>query len=202
MRSLIFVAALALCGPAVAGTTIAGDFTRISSVESLVAPYNVVATQTTASYTGLVEVDVAGSGFSLGPAFNDAFAPFGNGFYSLGIGWRDAPLQALRPDLFASRLISFIEGVGPVAPFTLPAPAAGPDFRYRFVIDLGNLASQPLQFGVLDGNYGDNGGEFRISLAQLRAGGAGAVPEPATWAMMIAGFGIAGSMLRRRTASV
>jgi hypothetical protein len=31
--------------------------------------------------------------------------------------------------------------------------------------------------------------------------GAGAVPEPATWAMMIAGFGMAGAMLRRRTRS-
>ena len=32
--------------------------------------------------------------------------------------------------------------------------------------------------------------------------GAGAIPEPATWAMMIAGFGMAGSVLRRRTATV
>ena len=33
-------------------------------------------------------------------------------------------------------------------------------------------------------------------------GVSGAVPEPATWAMMIAGFGMAGGMLRRRTATV
>mgnify|MGYP003583926585 CR=1 FL=1 len=35
-----------------------------------------------------------------------------------------------------------------------------------------------------------------------RAGGAGAVPEPATWAMMIGGFALAGSTLRRRKLAV
>lgn len=34
----------------------------------------------------------------------------------------------------------------------------------------------------------------------FREGGAGAAPEPATWALMICGFGLAGAGLRRRTA--
>ena len=40
--------------------------------------------------------------------------------------------------------------------------------------------------------------EGRVSIASV----AGAVPEPATWAMMIGGFGLAGASLRRRGVKV
>ena len=40
-------------------------------------------------------------------------------------------------------------------------------------------------------------GEAANSVITAQAGG---VPEPATWAMMIIGFGLAGSMVRRRRA--
>jgi hypothetical protein len=36
------------------------------------------------------------------------------------------------------------------------------------------------------------------SVGQVRLGGVGAVPEPASWALLILGFGGAGAMLRRR----
>lgn len=39
----------------------------------------------------------------------------------------------------------------------------------------------------------------RLTVTDL-GGAGGAVPEPATWAMMIIGFGAAGSMIRRRRA--
>lgn len=52
-----------------------------------------------------------------------------------------------------------------------------------------------LIFGPNDGNYRDNSGKFDITLYQL---GTSAVPEPATWAMMITGFGLAGMAVRRR----
>jgi hypothetical protein len=42
-----------------------------------------------------------------------------------------------------------------------------------------------------------NGYELQVSI-QNHALTAGAVPEPATWAMMIGGFGLAGATLRRR----
>ena len=38
----------------------------------------------------------------------------------------------------------------------------------------------------------------QIVASVANTGGPGAVPEPATWAMMIMGFGVAGSLLRRR----
>ena len=46
----------------------------------------------------------------------------------------------------------------------------------------------------------DNGLQLRINQLKLVAGTASAVPEPAAWALMILGFGIIGSALRRRIA--
>lgn len=94
---------------------------------------------------------------------------------------------------FAAQYITFIEGVGFVAPGTAPAYAA--DNTYRFVIDLGALDSA-LSFGVLDGNFADNGGQYDVSVWQLSRG-AGVVPEPTTWLLLILGFGVVGSALRR-----
>jgi hypothetical protein len=45
----------------------------------------------------------------------------------------------------------------------------------------------------LNGDVGD--------IRQFRIGGVAEVPEPATWAMLIAGFGLVGAMARRRTAA-
>ena len=196
-RSVVFLCLAGVAAP-VSAVTIESAFTRVSAVETLAAPFTVVRAVTDRNYSGFVEVNVAGSGYSAGAAFNDAFYPNGNGYYQLGIGWRDAPLVGGQASYFASRLIRFIDGVGAVAANTLPAPAVGPDYRYRFVIDLGALAPQPLHFGVLDGNYADNGGAFRLALYQLRAGGS--VPEPANWAMLIAGFGLTGAAMRRQVA--
>jgi hypothetical protein len=52
------------------------------------------------------------------------------------------------------------------------------------------LEYRPIEVS-LPGVFGEN--EFTV----LSSGG-GAVPEPATWAMMIAGFGLVGGALRRR----
>lgn len=47
-----------------------------------------------------------------------------------------------------------------------------------------------------DSNSGDNFGDISFDVI---AGAAGAVPEPATWAMMILGMGAVGGSMRRRT---
>ena len=207
MMRLSLISAVAVCAlaaPAFAATpTISDAYTRVSAAENLHAPFTApIGAQSVGAYSGFVEVNVSGSGHSLGSKFNEAFYPYGNGFYSLGIGWVDAPLGAYQPNMYASRLITFIEGVGPVAPKTLPPPNPAAPYSYRFVIDLGALTPQALQFGVLDGSYGDNGGAFDITLYQLREGAESGVPEPGVWGLMILGFGLAGANLRRTRAVV
>lgn len=64
-----------------------------------------------------------------------------------------------------------------------------------------SLYGTDLQFGgpfrgVIPSFYEFNGGQFTSQR------GTGAVPEPATWAQMIAGFGLLGYALRRRRARV
>jgi hypothetical protein len=51
------------------------------------------------------------------------------------------------------------------------------------------------QFGHPNGTGGSRWGTY---IANIRVGNAGAVPEPATWAMMIVGFGLTGVAMRRQ----
>ena len=54
------------------------------------------------------------------------------------------------------------------------------------------------------GTQAANGSSETYTLDNLRFGAltAGAVPEPATWAMMIAGFGLVGGAMRRRSTKI
>jgi len=52
--------------------------------------------------------------------------------------------------------------------------------------------------GVLTRTYGDP--DFAFTADSSVVNGVGGVPEPASWALMIAGFGLAGASLRRRRA--
>jgi hypothetical protein len=79
--------------------------------------------------------------------------------------------------------------------FTLPVNIAGsaPFGPAALSFVAGSAGSFKFQIGT---NSGNNIGPLLDSV-QLDIG-AGAVPEPATWAMMIAGFGLAGTAMRRR----
>lgn len=55
-----------------------------------------------------------------------------------------------------------------------------------------------VKFFIYDDYIGDNQGGVSLSISPLAA----AVPEPATWAMMILGFGLVGGALRRRRSTV
>lgn len=68
---------------------------------------------------------------------------------------------------------------------------------YRARSGVGYLANSvgTVQAAALPAQHSPLGG------GGLDVGGGGAVPEPSTWAMMILGFGMAGSALRRRLAA-
>jgi len=56
-------------------------------------------------------------------------------------------------------------------------------------------ASGTLNLYYWDSNNGDNFGDIKVDITQRGGGG---VPEPASWALMITGFGLTGALLRRR----
>lgn len=55
---------------------------------------------------------------------------------------------------------------------------------------------------TLAAGQGGNGGVFFDKISVTSEAAINAVPEPGTWALMIAGFGVVGGMLRRRRAMV
>ena len=202
--ALALLAAVAAT-PAQAATTIAGAYTRISPAENITAPFTApTGVGTTVTYTGPVEVLVSGTGFSAATTINDAFyftatqQSLAGNFYHLGIGTPAEPLAPGNNTRGAERLITFIDGVGAVAPGSIPAYAA--NNTYNFVIDIG-AGFKLRRVGVLDGQFSDNGGQYNITLWQL-APGAAAVPEASTWMMMVVGFGAVGFAARRRTAAI
>jgi len=71
-----------------------------------------------------------------------------------------------------------------LAAFEPEAAAGGIKFD-TFAFNYPTFKDGVLTFTLANGDTGGGGGE-------------GAVPEPASWAMMVAGFGLAGGMLRRR----
>ncbi|OYU14004.1 MAG: hypothetical protein CFE37_13215 [Alphaproteobacteria bacterium PA4] len=210
MRTLALAALMLAASPVMAATSIASAFTRTSAGESLMPLFTTpVGAQSQRAYSGLVEVFARGRG-SIGlPSNNfswlsDAFYTFnydqGGDYYDLSLGSQSQSLSAYTPSQTITRAIVFMDGIGAVAAPYRPAPSAS--YEYRFVIDLGLIgvnAPQLLQFGVTEGQYNDNDGHYDLTIWQLASGGS-SVPEPASWALLLAGFGAVGGALRARRA--
>ncbi|MBI1196275.1 MAG: PEP-CTERM sorting domain-containing protein [Phenylobacterium sp.] len=85
------------------------------------------------------------------------------------------------------------------------ASAGGPGLNFSsFATDLGDtFAWGGIQKVMVDGTEvtdfsalsADTGFDYRYAYVEP---GSGAVPEPATWALMLTGFGLGGTMLRSR----
>lgn len=173
---------------------ISDHFIRMGPSETLVAPFISPSTSTVNTYGGFVEIIVSGVGNSLGPLLNDAFygvpggVPLDPQFYQLNIGWSNgAPLfPFVGEPRNANNIITFIENVGFVTPPATPA-YNGVNNTYQFVVSVPANAGN-LQFGVSDGIFADNGGQYNIQVFQLQPAPVGAVvPEPAGLAMMALG---------------
>lgn len=121
--------------------------------------------------------------------------------------WSDDP----NAGLFLGALIAtFTDDAGNIVgnPFSIGRVFVEDD-TYFYVVGVGAGATPDgatrIQLGVNDDIFRDNSGAFRVCVGESFDAcdrlieGPGPVPEPATWAMMIAGFGLVGGAMRRRT---
>lgn len=88
-------------------------------------------------------------------------------------------------------------------PYTIESGPDGdsnePDFDFTLdVFGPSALGGEPGAYHILPGVYDTDDGVgdyFRVTIAQIDSG---PVPEPASWAMMLGGFGLIGAALRQR----
>lgn len=131
--------------------------------------------------------------FSLG--FDTAVAAFGffgtdfgdfNGLVTLSLLHANGTTTSLNPTLtpLANGSLLFFGVVDAANPFT----------RVTFSAALANGSPSSDLFGFDDFIIADAG---QLALPGGGGGGGAAIPEPATWAMLIAGFALAGASIRR-----
>lgn len=122
---------------------------------------------------------------------NSSFTPWG----AVNVGTLNYNAGAISDWLFTSSAGAQNKGIG-TQEFGIFLPAglsAG-----------GTYSSNVLYLGFDDqiSNIDDNHDDIIIRVTADDFGGQGGVPEPATWAMLVAGFGLVGAVHRRRSAAV
>lgn len=77
--------------------------------------------------------------------------------------------------------------------------------NYSFLIGVGGnptpAGATRIQLGLNDDIFSDNSGSLDVCVGEnfdACANATAAVPEPSSWALMLAGFGLAGAIMRRR----
>lgn len=103
-------------------------------------------------------------------------------------------LSSVFPDDPAVLSLSKVGPMGAVALGRFPAPARTGVWQ-QFSATFRSTATQRVMFQLVDDNVVRWGNDFGVDSISLTAA---AIPEPASWAMLIAGFGLVGASLRRR----
>jgi hypothetical protein len=88
-----------------------------------------------------------------------------------------------------------VPGVGQIGPYLESIPGNRPWTAYAFSFTPAMAGSFRMRFWT---GSADNIGPLLDNILVTQAAASGAIPEPATWALLIAGFGLVGSALRRR----
>lgn len=182
-----------------ASSLILDNFAVVGSSESLSASFWSRSTSTVKSYSGFIEINVSGTGWSNATRTNDAFYDTASKTSS-SYGWYQLDMATGNKTLSGGtgktnniqQYITFINDVGSVAPGTRPAFST--KNGYDFVVNVSSAGK--LAFGVSDGVFGDNGGAYQITVSQLKP-----VPLPA--AMWLFGSALVGMFgFARRTTAV
>ena len=181
MRVLLAMAFLATTGfgaPAIAATSINPTWTTPTSLGSFSAGSYRITT------TGLIDLlGAPGSGFTMRPdgvpdiAVTDVrYLYFNPG----GTDYADGRHGQAGPGFNIGSLVgSFVAN-----------PGIGDFFAIGFGTVVTLAAPGSLYAVVNDTYHVNNGGSFQVEVAP--------VPEPAAWALLIAGFGLTGAAMRRR----
>lgn len=151
---------------------------------------------------------------SIGGPFNPQIFPisFGNGTHEISGSWEYGfnPLYVpncsqssgcLKPTISGNTL-SFGASGGTGALPCYCAETITLNFDQAITSDFSLLSPEHFLGGTYSFSEGTYAGSTNLSGVITSISIAKAVPEPATWAMMVAGFGLAGVALRRRSARV
>lgn len=156
----------------------------------------------TPAYEGNYYYDFGGYGNSLGPAghgIEQTVATVAGSTYNLVFGLSSENLIGTSIlDLFFNNTLAatYTQGIDGAGVFKKPFVTQSVSFlatsnftTIRFVEGLGS-------------NGGNGSNDPMIDGVSFQGAAAGAVPEPASWAMMIGGFGMIGAAMRRRSAAL
>ncbi|BDI32342.1 hypothetical protein CCAX7_43930 [Capsulimonas corticalis] len=145
---------------------------------------------TNKAYSGYVLLDVKGVGQSYGTDYNDAFYLYtgqfagspanGHDFGNYQLAFDSQPLVIFNTSRNAANFI-----VGALPPYN-------PLHDYQFILNTGLSIPEQLHFGVSDGGFSDNTGEYQINVKQLKP-----VPEASQGAVFGVGAFVLGILALR-----
>lgn len=181
MKLISALAAAVLAVGISAGAASAASITR--SFEFFATNFGVGAPLANVSGTFTVTFDPA---VSVGAGTLDALSAPGLGLNAASSGFTYSAVPGM-PMFSPMTVGGLVGGIGGVS-------SGSNDFALSFM----GPGTDPFSYLPLSFAYSIAGGQVWRGDFQVSPYTPGGVPEPATWAMLIAGFGLAGSALRRR----